>query len=102
MTGTSRHIALRIAALTALVLLIAFPGTGQDLVLVGNIVNNGTISVNRNVINNAATPVTVGGTGTVLLTGNVGAITAHSVQGNDSISFYRISTSAHGLGVVLL
>jgi hypothetical protein len=63
--------------------------TAQDLILNGNTTNNGTISVNRNVVNNTAGTVTVGGTGIVRLTGNGGA-TTHSIQGGTGINFYRL------------
>ena len=87
MTLASRHNVIRLTALLAMMLASARV-VAQDLVLTGNIVNNGTINVNRNIINNAATPVTVGGTGTVALTGN--GATQHNIQGNDSISFNKL------------
>jgi fibronectin-binding autotransporter adhesin len=74
--------------LLALVLVTSFV-TAQDLILNGNITNNGTIGVNRNVVNNTAGTVTVGGTGTVRLQGNGGANT-HSIQGGTGIGFYRL------------
>lgn len=63
--------------------------TAQDLILNGNITNNGTISVNRNVVNNTAGTVSVGGTGIVRLSGTGGA-TTHSIQGGTGINFYRL------------
>jgi len=52
----------------------------QDYVLNGNVVNNGTIRVNRDVINNTTALVSVTGTGVVQLRGNVGAVTAHALR----------------------
>lgn len=55
-------------------------GLGQDLVLNGNITNNGRINVARDVINNTTGTVTVSGTGYVVLQGNVGTITEHQIR----------------------
>lgn len=55
-------------------------GFSQDLVLNGNITNNGRINVARDVINNTTGTVTVSGTGYVVLQGTVGAITAHQIR----------------------
>ncbi|HXG01098.1 MAG TPA: hypothetical protein VNL69_09930, partial [Bacteroidota bacterium] len=55
-------------------------GFGQDLILNGDITNNGRINVARDVINNTTGTVTVNGTGYVVLQGNVGAITAHQIR----------------------
>jgi fibronectin-binding autotransporter adhesin len=74
--------------LLALVLVTSLV-TAQDLILNGNTTNNGTINVNRNVVNNTAGTVSVGGTGIVQLTGNGGANT-HSIQGGTGINFYRL------------
>ena len=63
---------------------------GQDLILNGNIVNGGTITVARNVQNNSGGAVAVSGTGSIRLRGTVGAITAHSIQGDGSVSFTNL------------
>lgn len=55
-------------------------GFSQDLVLNGNITNNGRINVARDVINNTTGTVTVSGTGYVVLQGTVGTITAHQIR----------------------
>ena len=79
------------------ILLALFFATGillaQDYTLNGNVVNNGTIRVNRDVINNTTALVSVSGTGVVQLRGNVGAITAHALRsstGSYPISFTNL------------
>ncbi|HEY5616102.1 MAG TPA: hypothetical protein VIL52_08755, partial [Bacteroidota bacterium] len=57
----------------------------QDLILNGNVVNNGTISVNRDVVNNTAGAVSVTGTGAIRLIGTTAG--SHSIDGGTSISF---------------
>jgi len=52
----------------------------QDYTLNGNVTNNGTIRVRRDVINNTTALVSITGTGVVQLRGTVGAITAHALR----------------------
>jgi hypothetical protein len=77
--------------LLALALITTLADSQQNLILNGDIVNNGNINVARNVINNTAGLVTVSGSGVVRLQGNVtGPIPSHSIQGGTGINFYRL------------
>ena len=83
----------RLSGRVCSILLALFFATGillaQDYTLNGNVVNNGTIRVNRDVINNTTALVSVTGTGVVQLRGNVGAVTAHALR--SSSAAYPIS-----------
>lgn len=64
-----------------------------DLILNGNVNNNGTLSVNRHVRNATGGPVAVTsnlGTGRVRLTGGGAAAAGHSIYGGGLISFFRL------------
>jgi hypothetical protein len=77
--------------LLALALITTLAESQGNLILNGDLVNNNTISVARNVVNNTAGLVTVSGTGVVRLQGNVtGPIPSHSIQGGTGINFYRL------------
>jgi hypothetical protein len=68
---------------------ISFAQTYTNWILNGDVTNNGTIRVNRNIINNTTGLVTVSGTGVVKLQGN-GAQT-HSIQCTNISNTYPIS-----------
>jgi hypothetical protein len=83
----------RLTGWVCCILLALFFTTGmslaQDYTLNGNVVNNGTIRVNRDIINNTTALVAITGTGVVQLKGNVGAVTAHALR--SSTATYPIS-----------
>ena len=69
---------------------ISLAQTYTNWTLNGDVVNNGTIRVNRNIINNTTGLVTVSGTGVVVLQGN-GAVQSHSIQCTNLSNTYPIS-----------
>jgi hypothetical protein len=69
---------------------ISLAQTYTNWTLNGDVVNNGTIRVNRNIINNTTGQVTVSGTGVVVLQGN-GAVQSHSIQCTNLSNTYPIS-----------
>jgi len=69
---------------------ISFAQTYTDWTLNGNVTNNGTIRVNRNIINNTTGLVTVSGTGVVKLQGT-GTAVSHSIQCTNLSNTYPIS-----------
>ena len=69
---------------------ISFAQTYTNWTLNGDVVNNGTIKVNRNIINNTTGLVTVSGTGVVVLQGN-GVVQSHSIQCTNLSNTYPIS-----------
>jgi hypothetical protein len=68
---------------------LSFAQTYTNWTLNGNVVNNGTIRVNRNIINNTTGLVTVSGTGVVKLQGNTAG--SHSIQCTNLSNTYPIS-----------
>jgi fibronectin-binding autotransporter adhesin len=69
---------------------ISLAQTYTNWTLNGNATNNGTIRVNRNIINNTTGQVTVSGTGVVVLQGN-GTTLSHSIQCTNLSNTYPIS-----------
>jgi len=77
--------------LLALISTFANSQNYQNWILNGNVVNNGTIRVARDIINNTTSPVTVSGTGVVVLWRNNGTHAIRSASGgNYSITFSNL------------
>jgi fibronectin-binding autotransporter adhesin len=68
---------------------ISFAQTYTDWTLNGNVTNNGTIRVRRNIINNTAGLVTVSGTGVVKLQGNTAG--SHAIRCTNIANTYPVS-----------
>jgi fibronectin-binding autotransporter adhesin len=68
---------------------LSFAQTYTNWTLNGNVVNNGTIRVNRNIINNTTGLVTVSGTGVVKLQGNTAG--SHAIRCTNIADTYPVS-----------
>ena len=95
---TGRVFSLLLALFFAVGISMAQTTTYTDWTINGDVVNNGTIRVGRDIINNTTGTVHVTGTGVVRLYGNVGAITAHALRsttGTYPISFTWLDLRAN-------